>query len=108
MLKPIGDHILVKPLPQEEVTKSGIVLPDSAQEKPHQGKIVAVGSGKYIGDKLHSFAELGINDGDVIMFSKYGPTEIKVDGEEYYILESNDVLGVVASAVKETSKNSKK
>ena len=95
MLRPIGDHILVKPLTKEEVTKSGIFLPDSAQQKPQEGTVLAVGTGKYIENKLVPHEELGIKVGQTIMFTKYGPTEIKVDDEEYYILESNDVIGVI-------------
>lgn len=95
MLRPIGDHILVKPLSKEEVTKSGIVLPDSAQQKPQEGTVLAVGTGKYVDDTLVSFKEMGIEVGQVVMFTKYGPTDVKIDGEDLYILESNDVLGVV-------------
>ena len=95
MLKPVGDHILVKPLSKEEKTKSGLYLPDSAQEKPQQGTVIAVGAGKFVGDKLQSFKDLGIEVGQTIMFSKYGPTEIKIEDEEYYILDSGDVLGVI-------------
>jgi chaperonin GroES len=96
MLRPIGDHILVKPLSQEEVTKGGIVLPDSAKEKPQQGTVLAVGSGKYIDGTLVSFKDMGIEEGQTVMFTKYGPTEVKIDDEDLYILESHDVLGVVA------------
>lgn len=95
MLRPIGDHVLVKPSSKEEVTKSGIVLPDTAQQKPHEGEVLAVGSGKYTDGTLVSFADMGIKVGDVVMFTKYGPTEIEVDGEELYILESHDLLGVI-------------
>jgi len=95
MLRPIGDHILVKPLEKEEVTKSGIVLPDSAQQKPQEGTVLAVGHGKYIDGKLVSFADMGVKVGDIVMFTKYGPTEVKIDKEDYYILDSNDVLGIV-------------
>ena len=100
MLKPIGDHILVKPSSQEETTKGGIVLPGSAQEKPQQGEVVAVGHGNYHGDTLVSFEDMGIKVGTTVMFTKYGPTEIKVDGTEYFILESHDILGVVEKAKK--------
>lgn len=95
MLRPIGDHILVKPLSKEEVTKAGIVLPETVKEKPQQGTVLAVGSGKYIDGKLVSFTDMGINEGQTVMFTKYGPTEIKVDDEELFILESHDILGVV-------------
>ncbi len=95
MLRPIGDHILVKPLTTEEVTKSGILLPESAQQKPQEGTVLAVGTGKYIDNKLVTHEEMGIKTGQTLMFSKYGPTEIKVDGQDLFILESNDILGVI-------------
>ncbi|MBU6389332.1 co-chaperone GroES [Patescibacteria group bacterium] len=95
MLRPIGDHILVRPLSAEDVTKAGIILPDSAKEKPQEGAVLAVGTGKYIDGKLVSFADMGIKVGDVVMFTKYGPTEVKIDGEDLYILDSNDILGTV-------------
>jgi chaperonin GroES len=95
MLRPIGDRVLVKPLSKEEVTKSGIVLPDSAQQKPQEGTVLALGSGKYNDGKLVSFEEMGVKVGDVVMFTKYGPTEIKVENEDLYILDSGDILGVV-------------
>lgn len=97
LFRPIGDHVLVKPLGKEEVTKSGIVLPDSAQEKPQQGTVLAVGTGKYIDNKLVAHKDMGIEVGQVVMFSKYGPTEVKINGTEYYILDSGDILGVMPS-----------
>jgi chaperonin GroES len=96
MLKPIGDHILVTPSAQEEMTKAGIVLPGNAKEKPQEGKVVAVGQGKYQHGNLISFKDMGVEVGMTVMFSKYGPTEVKIDGDEYYILESHDILGVIA------------
>jgi chaperonin GroES len=95
MLKPIGDHILVEPVTKEEMTKSGLYLPDSAQEKPQQGKVLAVGSGKYVDDTLVSFADMGLAVGHTVMFTKYGPTEVKLDEKTYYILQSGDILGIV-------------
>ena len=95
MLKPIGDHVLVKPLSKEEVTKAGIVLPDSAQQKPQEGTVLAVGSGKYFEGKLITFDEMGIKVGQTVMFSKYGPTEIEIENEELYVLDTNDILGIV-------------
>ncbi len=95
MLNPIGDHVLVMPISEREVTKSGIVLPETAKEKPQQGKVVAVGQGKYVNGTLVSFKELGVEVGQTIMFSKYGPTEIKLNDEDFYILESGDILGVL-------------
>ena len=96
MLRPIGDHILVRPLSKEEKTKSGLYIPDSAQEKPQQGTVMAVGTGKYVDGTLLSFADMGIAVDDIVMFTKYGPTEVKIDEEDLYILESGDILGVVA------------
>ncbi len=95
MLHPIGDHILVKPLDSEEMTKGGILLPDSAKEKPQTGKVIAVGQGKYHAQTLVSFKEMGVEVGGTVMFTKYGPTEVKIDNEDYYILESHDILGVI-------------
>jgi chaperonin GroES len=95
MLKPIGDHIVVKPQAKEEMTKSGIVLPDNSKEKPQQGVVMAVGSGKYIDGNLVSFKDLGIEVGQTVMFTKYGPTEVEVDGKELFILDSGDILGII-------------
>lgn len=91
-LTPLGDKVLVRPLKAEEVTKSGIVLPDTAQEKPSEGEILAIGSGKYIDGQLKP---LDVKVGDRVMYTKYGPTEVKLDGEELYILSESDILGVV-------------
>ena len=96
MFQPIGDHVLVRPLSKEEKTKSGLFLPDSAQEKPQSGTVVAVGHGKYFGEKLITFAEMGIKEGVTVMFTKYGPTEVQVDGEDLVILDANDILGITA------------
>ena len=90
-LKPIGDRVVVKPAPEEVQTKSGIVLPDSAKEKPQEGKIVAVGSGSIVdGHKV----PLEVKAGDTVIYSKYGGTEIKVEGEEYIILSERDILAI--------------
>jgi len=91
-LKPLFDHIIVKPSQKEEVTKSGLVLPDTAKEKPQEGEVLAIGSGKIIDGKLQS---LQVKVGDKILFSKYAPTEIKIDGEELYILREDDVLAII-------------
>ncbi len=93
MFKPLGDRVLVKPLEAEEVTKSGIILPDTAtKEKPQEGKVMAVGTGKYVGEKL---VPLEVKVGQTVMFSKYGPTEIKIDGVELFVLSESDILGIV-------------
>ncbi len=90
---PIGDRIVVKLEENEEKTKSGIVLPDTAKEKPQKGKVVAVGSGRLLdnGKKV----ELEVKVGDTVVFSKYAGTEIKLDGEKYLILSESDVLAIL-------------
>ncbi|MCD6426759.1 MAG: co-chaperone GroES [Caldisericaceae bacterium] len=90
---PIGDRIVVKIEENEEKTKSGIVLPDTAKEKPQKGKVVAVGSGRLLdnGKKV----ELEVKVGDTVIFSKYAGTEIKLDGEKYLILSESDVLAIL-------------
>lgn len=92
-IKPLGDRVVIKAQPKEEVTKSGIVLPDTAKEKPQQGTVVAVGTGKVLdnGTKV----ALEINEGDTVIFSKYAGTEIKIDGEDLLILSERDVLAIV-------------
>jgi chaperonin GroES len=95
MFQPVGDHILVKPDAREEMTKSGIVLPGSAQQKPQTGTVISVGSGKHFNGTLVTFESQGITKGATVMFSKYGPTEITLNDEEYFILEMHDILGVI-------------
>ena len=92
-VKPLGDKILVKRLEAQEITKGGIVLPDSAKEKPKEGKVVEVGPGKVTDDG--SRGQMQLKKGDRILFSSYAGTEIKVDGEEYLIMAEDDVLAVV-------------
>lgn len=96
MFQPIGDHVLVRPLSKEEKTKSGLFIPDSAQEKPQSGTVIAVGHGKYVGEKLVTFEEMGIKEGQTVMFTKYGPTEVQIEGEDLFVLDANDILGVTA------------
>ena len=90
---PLGDKILVKRLEAVEKTKGGIVLPDSAKEKPKEGRVVAVGDGKLLDDGKR--AEFQVKAKDRILFSSYAGTEIKVDGEEYLIMSEEDVLAVI-------------
>ncbi len=92
-LKPLEDRILVRPEEGEETTISGIVIPDTAKEKPQQGTVLAVGPGKRsdTGDLI----PMDVKEGDKVMYSKYGGTEIKVDGEELLILSARDVLAIV-------------
>ena len=95
MIRPLGDRVVVKPLSKEEVTKSGIILPESAQQKPQEGTVLAVGPGKYMDGKLVTLQEMGIEVGQVVMFTKYGPTEITVEDEDLYMIESGDIMAVV-------------
>jgi len=92
-LKPLADRIVVKVVTSEEKTKGGLYLPDTAKEKPQEGEVVAVGSGKVLenGQKL----PLELKIGDRIIFSKYAGTEIKIDGDEYVIFSERDVLAVI-------------
>ena len=90
-LKPLGDRVIVEVLEEEEVTVSGIVLPDTAKEKPQRGKVLAVGEGRFEDGKR---MPLEVKEGDEVVYSKYGGTEIKVDGNEYLILRESDILAV--------------
>lgn len=92
-VKPLGDRILIKPLAAEEKTASGIVLPDTAKEKPQQGEVLAVGSGKLLenGQKV----ALEVKVGDKVIYSKYAGNEIKIEGEECIILNERDILAIM-------------
>jgi chaperonin GroES len=92
-LKPLGDRLIVEVLEEEETTPSGIVLPDTAKEKPQRGRVLAVGPGSR--DENGSFVAMDLEGGDEIVFSKYGGTEIKVGVDEYLILRESDVLAKV-------------
>ncbi|MCS7068929.1 MAG: co-chaperone GroES [Meiothermus sp.] len=93
MLRPLGDRVVVKRIEEEAKTKGGIVLPDTAKEKPQKGKVIAVGSGRVLdnGTKV----PLEVKQGDTVVFAKYGGTEIEIDGEEYIILSERDLLAVM-------------
>jgi chaperonin GroES len=92
-LKPLGDRLIVEVLEEEETTVSGIVLPDTAKEKPQRGRVLAVGPGSR--DENGKYVPLDVEDGDEVVFSKYGGTEIKVGTDEYLILRESDVLAKV-------------
>ncbi len=92
-LRPLGDRIVVKPLEKEVKTKSGILIPDTAKEKPQEGEVVAVGKGKLL-DNGHR-AEMEVKVGDKVIFSKYAGTEVKIGDEKYLILSERDVLAIV-------------
>ena len=93
-LKPLGDRLIVQAVEEEETTASGIVLPDTAKEKPQRGKVLAVGDGKVSDDGKR--VPIDVSDGDEVLYSKYGGTEITVDGEELLVLKESDVLAKVA------------
>jgi chaperonin GroES len=95
-LKPLGDRLIVKAIEEEETTASGIVLPDTAREKPQKGKVVAVGDGAWDEDGEKRIP-LDVAEGDEVLYSKYGGTEIKVDGEDLLVLRESDVLAKVES-----------
>ena len=94
-LRPLGDRVVVKPLAREEVTKSGIVLPDTATEKPQQGEVLAVGPGRVVdtGERVTP----DVKQGERVLFAKYSGTEIKLDREELLILRESDILAIVSS-----------
>ena len=92
-IRPLNDRILVKRMASEEMSAGGIIIPDSAKEKPAEGEIVAVGPGK-LNDKGERVA-MDVKVGDAVLFSKYGGTDIKLDGEDYLIMREDDILGVV-------------
>jgi chaperonin GroES len=93
--RPLQDRVLVKRLEQEEKTKGGIIIPDTAKEKPIEGKVIAVGAGK-VGDDGKQ-RPLDVKPGDRVLFGKYSGTEVKIDGEEALILREEDILGVIES-----------
>jgi len=91
-LRPLEDRVVVKPIEAEERTKSGIVLPDTAKEKPQQGEVIAVGPGRFEDGQR---VPMEVKVGDRVIYSKYGGTEVKIEGEEYIILSSRDILAVI-------------
>lgn len=92
-VRPLGDRVIVKALPQEDVTRGGVYLPDTAKEKPQQGEVVAVGNGKVLdnGTKL----AMDVKVGDKVLYGKYSGTEIKIDGEDYLIVKESEILGIL-------------
>ena len=93
-LKPLNDHVIVKPITEDEVTKSGIVLPDTVdKEKPEKGEVIAVGEGKLLENGQR--APMSVKVGQKIMFKKYSPDEIKVDGEDYLVIQEGDILAII-------------
>jgi chaperonin GroES len=94
-IRPLQDRIIVKRMKEEEKTKGGIIIPDTAKEKPVEGKVIAVGNGKVL--ENGTVRKLDVKAGDTILFGKYSGTEVKIDGEDRLILREDDVLGVIES-----------
>jgi chaperonin GroES len=92
-IRPLQDRLIVKRVQEEEKTKGGIIIPDTAKEKPIEGKVIAAGNGKVLEDG--KVRPLDVKAGDRILFSKYAGTEIKIDGEEHLIMREDDILGVI-------------
>jgi chaperonin GroES len=92
-IRPLQDRVIVKRVKEEEKTKGGIIIPDTAKEKPIEGEVIAAGNGKVLEDG--SVRKLDVKKGDRILFGKYSGTEVKIDGEEHLILREDDILGVI-------------
>ena len=92
-IKPLGDRVLIKPADAAEVSKGGIIIPDTAKEKPQEGKVVAVGTGKL--DDNGKVIPFNVKKGDLVLLPKYGGTEVKIDDVEYQIVREDDILGVI-------------
>ena len=97
-LKPLGDRVIVKAREKEEMTKSGIVLPDTASEKPQEGSVLAVGPGRVLDNGKR--IEMDVKAGDKVLFAKYAGTEVKLDGEDYLVIRETDLLAVVTNGKK--------
>ena len=91
--RPLGDRVVVKPLPREEVTKTGLVIPDTAKEKPQQGKVIAVGAGRLLENGKR--VEPEVKQDETVLYGKYSGTEVKLEGEDYLLLRESDILAKV-------------
>jgi chaperonin GroES len=92
-VRPLGDRVLVHPIEEKETKKGGIIIPDTAKEKPQEGEVVALGSGKV--DEQGKKVDFTVKKGDRVLISKYGGTEIKIEGENYLIMREDDILGII-------------
>ena len=92
-IQPVGDRVIVKPAGKEEMTRSGIVIPDTAKEKPQEGEVIAVGTGKLLDSGERAAMEVKV--GDTVLFAKYGGTEFKLDGEDLLVLRESDILAIL-------------
>jgi chaperonin GroES len=97
-LKPLGDRVVVKAKPKEEMTRSGIVLPDTASEKPQEGTVLSVGPGRVLDNGKR--VEMEVKSGDTVLFAKYAGTEVKLDGEDYLVIRESDLLAIVTDGKK--------
>lgn len=97
-LKPLGDRVVVKPKAKEETTKSGLVLPDTASEKPQEGQVLSVGPGRVLENGKR--VEMEVKAGDTVLFAKYAGTEVKLDGEDYLVIRESDLLAIVTNGTK--------
>jgi chaperonin GroES len=95
-LRPLGDRVVIQPTPREEMTKSGIVLPDTAKEKPQEGKIIAAGPGRLTDEGNRE--PMDVKEGDTVLYAKYAGTEFKIEGEELLIVSQKDILAIVENA----------
>ena len=95
-LRPLGDRVVIQPTPREEMTKSGIVLPDTAKEKPQEGKIIAAGPGRLTDEGKRE--PMDVKEGDTVLYAKYAGTEFKIEGEELLIVSQKDILAIVETA----------
>ncbi len=93
-IRPLHDHVLIRRIEEEETVRGGIIIPDSAKEKPQQGEVVAVGDGKLLEDGQH--AAIDVKTGDRILFGKYSGSDVKIDGEKYLIVREDEILGVLS------------
>jgi chaperonin GroES len=93
-LTPLGDRVIIKPMPSEEITKGGVILPETAKEKPQKGEVVAVGKGKYTEEG--KLIEMEVKPGDTVLYGKYAGTEIKYEGEEYLIAKQSEILAIIS------------
>jgi chaperonin GroES len=93
-IRPLHDRVLLKGVEEEQVSRGGIIIPDTAKEKPMRGQIVAVGTGKML--KNGDIRGLSVKEGDLVLYSKYAGTEVKLDGEEHLIMREDDILGILA------------
>lgn len=92
-LRPLGDRVIIKPLPSEEKTRGGVILPDTAKEKPQQGEVVAVGTGRVLENGTKVPMEIKV--GEKVLYGKYSGTEVKLEGEDYLIVKESEVLGIL-------------